>query len=543
MLLLSVVNTFTCFRIRAYVVRKQQDIKHVEYFTIMKPQLDQAMKWQFEEMSDSGIRMMLFLQTNLEALSLLMGKGHLEKILVAGEKNCDGVCTELHDCVNGSAAGRAMFGKLNVKSARSFFRKRIVDGITDLIDLKFLESEVANFRKIMARRVTELVGMGHKRFELVQTNVQFFGELIQVTLETPDDEVEYRIAAIIKSCAINSGQLAMLPWEEALFKTGEMSKVPMHLKVAEPLLFKYKMARQAMLDYLDQDDAHGSIQDMIVSVVGKTMQLQKIDRTVVCDVAFLETRGLALLREQIQQAVLQALPSEEKCEVDIDAVLETLSALKASRKVAVSNSSIQSDVTCVHGVVSDLKRKYAGAHRQEDKHSAFFTLALKRCEWFYSVKYDEPCTACKDGQFVKGAQRKTLRGGAALRFLFDHVKSNVTDKGTDPIDMEDMRPLKLYSWAFSKDESQEITRWCGSLANDMVKHREALEAGGATDDTVHGKSKQEIVLMAEGAASSSRDAAAVPKVDLAPAKKAVAADKKSANLAGMMEFFQPRSTS
>lgn len=136
------------------------------------------------------------------------------------------------------------------KHARGLTYKQYIDEIDkamkDLVFHDFAEDEVKAFKHIMRGHVARLEGAGWMNQPCRPAKLVFLDSDIEVATSSLQDQWTLRLAAGVKSTAVNSGSLRLLPWEALLWAPGELHTVNSSSRVPENLLDNYAKARDAV---------------------------------------------------------------------------------------------------------------------------------------------------------------------------------------------------------------------------------------------------------------------------------------------------------
>ena len=515
-----------------FLLRTKSAEDHADYWKVMKGQLGLSLKWAWEELSEAGVKQAVFVRSYQEALSLYHDPDELMKIVQA-EQSVESVAESIKKVVGESCVGKAMFTIAWIKASRVFFRREIDKGIRQLIDHNFDENEMQSFKHLMAQQCNSLVDTGHKRFERICTEVVFLGKPVNVYVETPEDEWEFRLACAVKGCCINSGQESMLPWESLLCKAGEVPNTPASAKVSEKLVDHYASARSAAKGFLGSECVQ--LSEMIKVILSKRSHLIKLDRSFQCDLVFLEKKSEELLRSQLNTAVLDCLPSEGK-EVTLLDASKSLAALKASAQYLACSPAVQGELSSVESLICNLLSNYGPRLKSLDQYSKFFRLVLKRVERFYVVKTTQPGPSGAKGGKLAFNMVKAIYGEEALRLRFAEIRDVMESDKPSGVALADLMPFKLYTWLLRKDENRMLQGWITTLSSDLCS-RSALTdkgkgAGGSTGMEV--QTMTAAMLSAGSASSSSGSMGQVPSYSSAASKTE---KKQEDSCVNMMKFF------
>ena len=133
---------------------------------------------------------------------------------------------------------------------------------------------------------------------------------LKIGLESSNDEWEYRLASVLKSNAVNSGQAAMLPWEELAYPVKGIPGAMAYGEIPEDILVTILAARDAARTFVSElgADRSLSLKDMQRIIAGRSKHLRALDRTFDLDLAFLEHSVEGIIRKKVHDRVLQSLP-------------------------------------------------------------------------------------------------------------------------------------------------------------------------------------------------------------------------------------------
>ncbi len=350
--------------------RTNEHLVHRDYWEIMKLQFDNALKWTWEELAEGGVSAHVFLLAHAGPSGLYHDVDVLKRMLATSDSESDSIAELIHKVVGESSLGKSMFTVKWIKASRAIDKKEVEKGIRVLIDHSFDNKEVETFKLLMKTQCADLLQHGHKKLERIMTEIHYFGEKLSIVVESPEEEWDMRLSCSLRSWAINSGQIEMLPWEILLFEKDGLPDYPKFLKVPEQLLQQCLAPRLAAADFLtDEDD---QLSKMINIMVGKRNMCLELDRSFMCDMTFLEKKAEGLLRNKLHNEVLACLPSMEK----------PMTLMESNKALP----TCQGDFTSLESVVCNILGSYSSGLQTTHKYSRFFQLALKRVELFLSCK-------------------------------------------------------------------------------------------------------------------------------------------------------------
>ena len=154
----------------------------------------------------------------------------------------------------------------------------------------------------------DLVRLGCRQYERVQSNISYLGCSMEVTTESPHDEYEFRMLAAMRGVALNSEQLPMLKFEAYAFKPGTIPDTPAFLKISEIHLKKAKAARSTLANFISDCK---TLRDMQRVVGSKMKVLKPLDKSIVLEFTFLTKYAESRITDRVMQQVMDALPTLE----------------------------------------------------------------------------------------------------------------------------------------------------------------------------------------------------------------------------------------
>ena len=274
----------------------------------MRPQFDWALNETWSEMRATGVRPLTFVQSFQPELGLFMDRADLDTI-VQTKEGFEHVCTNVKRVVESSTIGENLFHFAWLQMSRGLFKAEVMRRLLDLEHEDFEEKALSGFRELMARGFSNLVNAGHSSYKKYKGEIEYLTTNITIEMETCGDEWEMRFHSHVKTLALNSGLLPLLPWESAIFQPGTMRAVRSHSKIPESLLATYKTVRQAVMEILGTGPPTIGDMQHIMATRGKA--LKHIDRSFECDLVFLHTKVEELLAGKAQELIMGTLPTAE----------------------------------------------------------------------------------------------------------------------------------------------------------------------------------------------------------------------------------------
>lgn len=282
--------------------------RYQDYWQVMRPQFDWALRYTFEELYDSGIKVEHFVRTKKKLLGMFMATADLDKILEAGDQ-FGSVASEVKRVCESSEVGKVMYRHALLQCSRALFQQEIQKQLEDLEHLDFEMDAVRDFRAAMVLSGNRLAKNAQSTFQRAKSTIHFLGADLSLEIDNMNMEWEYRLEARLKTIGVNSRALEVLPWESLLFDTGSITGVPQFCKVPAELFTNASAARAATLEYLGSGPM--TLAEMVRIVNYRAKSLRLLDASFDLEVNFLNTRAAGLLIEKVHQSILASLPNEE----------------------------------------------------------------------------------------------------------------------------------------------------------------------------------------------------------------------------------------
>ena len=288
--------------------RTKQHEVHADYWRVIRPAFDVAMKATFEEASADGIQLARFVQSHTHLLALFMDANDLAEVEKAPDLG--DVAEQVKRLIESSSTGKAMYGFAWLTCSKRLLEKDCSSKLQDVIHLDFEDVAVGNYEQVMTRAAAKLVEIGHPSWKRRSSKMSFLGEEVAVEIETLNDEWQLRFAAAVLSIGINAGHLRPLPWEKVLVPPGTVAGVPLHCRIPSKIFEEFLPAREAMHDACG-DEHVDTITEMIKIARKKAPGIKKhCGRSIILTMAFLTDRAETMLCELIHRKVLETFPSE-----------------------------------------------------------------------------------------------------------------------------------------------------------------------------------------------------------------------------------------
>ena len=142
---------------------------------------------------------------------------------------------------------------------------------------------------------------------------------------------------------------------------------------------------------------------------------------------------------------------------------------------------LKGEIESIEVVVDNILHEYQPRVKPLVQYSSLHVAALKRCEFFYSKQVEvTTSTVAVPGTLPFPVVAKTtLRGREGIRSTYDEAKQKVNDG--DAVEIDKIKPIKLYPWVFSELELQEA-KLSETKQGLYGNHRHAWGEGGWGED-------------------------------------------------------------
>ena len=291
--------------------KTQMWVAHRDYWTCFKAHFDQAMKFDWEEQSATGVDADTWVLLNLAIFSMWSSTDDLQKVM-ACEKDYGSVAESVRAIVKGSETGKSVYKSEWLQASRRLFQNEAGKSLHDLERSDFDEDSVDLWKQDMLNACADLQSIGHNLWQKSSRELQFLNRPIECECEATNDEWEFPFQARIRTIGINNGQLKPLPWEEMLIDFSEgLPGVPRELQLPPVLLAKASAVRAKMLQWATAN-GETTISGWQEAVAQKEDALKKMDRSIECEVAWLQQQAEELAELRSKEAVLASMPSEER---------------------------------------------------------------------------------------------------------------------------------------------------------------------------------------------------------------------------------------
>lgn len=295
------------------VLRTGDYKRHAAYWEVMRSLFDECMRHTWENLAEAGVAATTFYPSHKEVLALFADPVDLQRIFEASDKIAE-ASAELRRVSSNSLIGSSLLKGEVLKLNRASFQHRIDAKLADLQHLDFEQVSLQAFRESMLRETKDLVKSGAKAFERVASTVSYMGADIKIWCDGLNDEWEYRLAAVARTSAVNSGQLPMLPWESAAYEVKTIPNASAYGHIPEELLCSAIAARDVAAGFLGENGADSCLvlKDMRRIMAARSKHLKLLDRTFELDLLFLEGAVEGIIRDKVEEQILGSLPSASR---------------------------------------------------------------------------------------------------------------------------------------------------------------------------------------------------------------------------------------
>ena len=186
---------------------------------MLKPKLDAALAYSYEDVAGTGGSEKVFARSNQSLIKMFLDDpADLDDIIAA-----DGVYGDVSEQlyrVMRTKVGTALYKEAWRDVARIHLRKFVKDQINEIDYHDFNQEDIDVFNTLAGQKVDQMIALGHKHFEILDRDFTYLGEEIQGTVTCPNDEHTKPFDAFVRTCAVSCGTVRDLPYEQLLFPNG-----------------------------------------------------------------------------------------------------------------------------------------------------------------------------------------------------------------------------------------------------------------------------------------------------------------------------------
>ena len=273
----------------------------------MKGVFDKALLQKFQDISNT-VAVSNFVKAFRTVLHLWLDKDdltHIEEVIHEGRPVDASIIRRV---LHYSETAAFIFAEFGMKLGFDDYLQLIQEKLKDLEFHDFEPAEMKNFRMVMYHEANRLTDSGHKSFDHKEALISFLAYDIRVLTATLNDDWQFRLAACLKTTALNAGTLKFLPWEALLFKAGEIPNARQTCVIGEGLILDMINVRDAVLKLVGQGPYSFSEMRRVVSMHLKS--LLTLERTFLIEHKFLMEHAEGIATNTIHSRILDLLPSE-----------------------------------------------------------------------------------------------------------------------------------------------------------------------------------------------------------------------------------------
>ncbi|CAE8633276.1 unnamed protein product [Polarella glacialis] len=459
---------------------------------------DRALAHHWTSLKKSNVKLSTFLELHVDQLALIMDRTDVLAV-IASKDSMSLVRKQLARLYDNGECGRAMMAEHMKQFSALDFSEAIV-GIVKKAFMKtpFAMKNLAECKSECDTVVQDFASINKGRSKRCIV-IDFFGHAVRdLKVESPEEEVDLRIAAALKDCCIGLvWGLELLSYERWLRAGPNAVKC----EVERCLMEGAAAARRLVAELID-DARISSFSEMAQIIVAKANSIACLDPTFRLELAFL-SQAESLVGAAIRTATLACLPDlSAKGAIAMDLAAIKLAELAKSEMVKRSNSASKGGLESVQMVVANMQRGISP--ELQAGHSDHFVKVLDHCSMFFSHQ------TSKDGEAAP------LFGKPAVIAYFQ----TLTDKHSAGAEV-------------SVKEIEMLRPFWRLLAQGDIQQIQAILTQSIKTATDKGRSS--------GACSNSSSSQLVLKNDGLVKKKGSAtggADADSAKKASLLKLFQ-----
>lgn len=351
---------------------------------------------------------------------------------------------------------------------------------------------------------------------------------MQVCVQTPFDELTFRLHARLVSIGVNTSALPIMPWGKLFFAPGEIDGVSSATCLPKELLFDHSHVWESILQPFG--GRRLTLSQVRKEVGSRLKGLISLSRTFAFEWEFLNVVAPAKSTEKVRAMIFNSLPNEG-ADMTINESVAKLDAARRSDLVVASSSELQNEVEGIRSIVLGLQEGSGPTQRQLGIYSGFFKMCLKRMEYFVSVSVPRK-DACTIGKVKFDSAMKSY-GLPALTTIMNKLKDQIAQG--EPNGLKDFQSFRTFGWVMS-DEVRDITSaWIRTaLQSDMKCHSKAIT------DEVNGDASG-ILATNQNAADARLVSLPAQHVDSSSSSSAGASKRQAAPAVNVMSFFTSKS--
>ena len=479
----SQVQWSTSLSIAAYCAK--HDFKSIfpDEMEAARPQWDRALVACFEAMHRDGIELASFVKLYSKTLPLVANLSDVE-CLLDRKGPWSGVREALARVVAASLIGKRMFSFAMVHIIAFEVSEAIDAGVQRAFSgsSPCTVQRIGSLKQGLLAKVQKKVGIDLLPQRRLVT-VTYRGVAFKVHVDSVYDELDKKIAAEIKSAAVNRGDLAPLLCEAALVP---LDAAKASQSVDDELLTTYRLVRQQAFNLLD-GQPWTSGEDLVELMVDKQLLFVQMDPSFGVDLEFFRAMSGEVGTLVLQERILQCLPSDGKQDLTLGACAEMLRNLMSSDVYRFCNASAKGSLAMVKDIIGALQMKVAPPLSLA-KGNEFYEKVVASLAFF--ISHSPPgAQAASDVTYGKPAV------DAKFQRLLD------MDAKKEAVKLEDLAEFNMYSFLLAKNQQEKVEHWTKAIVNTMclAKKPLAIEPEAASSSSSK-KAKKAIAVSATDAA-------------------------------------------
>jgi hypothetical protein len=301
-------------------------------------------------------------------------------------------------------------------------------------------ARLGKVRMACTRATSRVVGadlLGKRRISL-----WFLGQQIDVACNSSTEEIELRLAAILKEDAISKGQLPSFLLESDLGSPG--CERYTFDSIDPEVLAKFHLCRTKTSRLWKQYKGGDEIELMVKLLQTKANFVTSIDQTAVLEITWISAMVDRSGEAELQKAVLNLLPTGSSVQEQypsLTGILQGLEALETRPLFKLAQKAVQGSVRAIGDVLKALDQGRAPALNVRAV-SSFHAACFARCEHLLWVD-------------VVGKQAGTTRRLSG-RDAFHHILSELKRKSNEEITLEALNKLMAFKWMATQQEAEYL---------------------------------------------------------------------------------------
>jgi hypothetical protein len=277
----------------------------------MKDHFDVFVGEHFNYMANKGFELEDWLAKFSSALIMLVGSEDCAHLKSSVDTKTDPDVKILQRAMSSCDAVQIIFAEQVQNLQFVIYETMVKKKLKDLEHTNFIPTEVQSFRDIMmseTKHMREHKAVGFKKRDAMFSFLDV--DFLKHEITEPNELWQKPFHAIVKTIAIHTQQVPLLPWESASFDECPMANVPSTIKFDDSLLTEYKLVRKATMKILGPDAGSMTFQEMYDKVAPKAKTLSEWESSFDLELSFLKTYAEPRARTLLKQRALECLPTE-----------------------------------------------------------------------------------------------------------------------------------------------------------------------------------------------------------------------------------------